>query len=75
MLKAKAILDLQTNAMTVPECKVPINVINTSHDYIQALVYATTNTKVAPGQDKNLLLSSSDNGMEDSIVLFTSDNK
>ena len=29
ILKAKAILDLQTNVMTAPGCKVPINVINT----------------------------------------------
>ena len=75
MLKAKAILDLQTNVMTVPGCRVPINVINTSHGNIQTLAYATTNTKLAPGQDKNILLSSTDNGREDSIVLFTPDNK
>ena len=75
MLKAKAILDLQTNVMTVPGCRVPINVINTSRGNIQTLAYATTNTKLAPGQDKNILLSSTDNGREDSIVLFTPDNK
>ena len=75
MLKAKAILDLQTNVMTVPGCRVPINVINASRGNIQTLAYATTNTKLAPGQDKNILLSSTDNGREDSIVLFTPDNK
>ena len=75
MLKAKAILDLQTNVVTVPGCKVPINVINTSHGNIKTLAYATTNIKIAPGQDKNILLSSTDNGREDSIVLFTPDSK